>query len=178
MKGGKAPIPRPGAANIPLNALPAFNEPITVAPRTGCAADLQSPNTLTRDEMRGGWVLLFDGRTVNGWDDPRLKTPPGNAWDIEEGCLKAKAHPRTTEDLFTEQEFGDFELMFDWRISPAGNSGVKYRIQDHPFIAPHVHNADQETFEPSVERCFRNPSSTSGRRRARLRNRLGISNHG
>jgi len=58
--------------------------------------------------MRNGWVLLFDGRAVNGWDDPRLKTPPGNGWDIEEGCLKAKAHPRTTEDLFTEQESGDF----------------------------------------------------------------------
>ena len=42
--------------------------------------------------------------------------------------------PRITEDLFTQDTFGDFELVFDWRISPGGNSGVKYRIQDHVFL--------------------------------------------
>lgn len=83
------------------------------------AADHQTPNSLTADERRDGWTLLFDGTTMTGWDDPRLKTPPGDAWTIEDGCLKAKAHPRITEDLFTKDTFGDFELIFEWRISPA-----------------------------------------------------------
>jgi hypothetical protein len=122
-----------------------------------CAADLQSPNILTHEEKLAGWVLLFDGRTMNGWDDPRLKTPPGDAWSVEDGCLKAHANPRITEDLFTQEKFRDFELVFDWRISPGGNSGLKYRIQDHLFVAPHERNAERETFEQSVERSFRNP---------------------
>jgi len=86
---------------------------------------------LTPDEQKVGWVLLFDGTTMNGWDDPRLKAPAGDAWTTEDGCLKANKHPRITEDLFTKEEFRDFELAFDWRISPRGNSGVKYRIQEH-----------------------------------------------
>ena len=90
---------------------------------------------------------------MNGWDDPRLKTPPGDAWTIEDGCLKANAKPRITEDLFTKDTFDDFELVFDWRISPAGNSGVKYRIQDHLFVAP---SAGREKFELRVERSFQN----------------------
>ena len=94
---------------------------------------------------------------MNGWDDPRLKTPPGDAWSIEDGCLKAHAHPRITEDLFTRQTFRDFELAFDWRISPGGNSGVKYRIQDHLFVAPRKRNTERETFEQSVERSFVSP---------------------
>jgi hypothetical protein len=117
-----------------------------------CAAGDRPPNALTAGEKSHGWTLLFDGKTMDGWDDPRLKTPPGDAWTIEDGCLKANAHPRITEDLFTVDTFGDFELEFDWRISPGGNSGVKYRIQDHRFVAPM-----KGTFEQSVEQSFRHP---------------------
>jgi len=102
-------------------------------------------------------MLLFDGATMTGWDDPRLKSPPGDAWTIEDGCLKAKAGPRITEDLFTRDTFHDFELVFDWRISPRGNSGVKYRIQSHWFVAPKDPGAGRETFEQSVERSFVHP---------------------
>src|SRR5262249_4016006 len=37
--------------------------------------------------------------------------------------------------LFTIATFRDFELEFDWKISPRGNSGIKYRIQDRILIA-------------------------------------------
>ena len=104
--------------------------------------------------MRDGWTQLFDGKTMSGWDDPRLKTPPGDAWTIEDGCLKATVHPRITEDLFTKDAFRDFELKFDWSISPGGNSGVKYRIQDHRFVSP-----SKGTFEQSVEQSFQHPVS-------------------
>jgi len=116
-------------------------------------------NALTPEEKRAGWVLLFDGVTMNGWDDPRMKSPPGDAWTIEDGCLKANRRPRITEDLFTKDMFGDFELVFEWRVSPAGNSGVKYRIQDHWFLAPHEIGGLRERFEQSVERSFLHPVS-------------------
>jgi len=91
-------------------------------------------NQLTAAEKSAGWKLLYNGQDMSGWDDPRLKNPAGDAWTIEDHCLKAHAHARITEDLFTEETFGDFELVFDWRISSGGNSGVKYRIQDHVFL--------------------------------------------
>lgn len=65
----------------------------------------------------------------------RKKNPPGDAWTIEDGSLKATANPQITEDLFTQETFGDFELAFDWRISKGGNSGLKYRIQEHLFLS-------------------------------------------
>ena len=40
-----------------------------------------------------GWVVLFDGKTMANWDDPRQKTPPGDAWTIDDGCLKANRRP-------------------------------------------------------------------------------------
>jgi hypothetical protein len=110
-------------------------------------------NTLTPEEKAEGWILLFDGKSMRGWVDPRQKTPPGDSWTIEDGCLKATSKPRIGEDLFTVQTFRDFELVFDWRISPAGNSGVKYRIQDHLFVLP---REPKEKFEASVQRTFQN----------------------
>lgn len=91
-------------------------------------------NTLTSEEKKAGWILLFDGKTMKGWVDPAKHTPPGDAWSIEDGTLKAKRHPNITEDLFTERKFRDFELAFEWKISAAGNSGIKYRIQEHLYV--------------------------------------------
>lgn len=87
-------------------------------------------NQLTPEERRTGWRLLFDGSSMSSWIDPRQQHPPGDAWTIENGTLKAKANPVITEDLVSVSRFRDFELVFDWRISPRGNSGVKYRIQE------------------------------------------------
>ena len=112
----------------------------------GFAAD----NQLSPAEKAAGWKLLFDGKSYANWEDPTKKSPPGDSFIIEEGCLKAVAHPKIVEDLFTKDLFADFELEWDWKISHAGNSGVKYRIQDHLFLA------DQKTprFEDLVQLSF------------------------
>ncbi len=91
-------------------------------------------NQLTPAEKRDGWRLMFDGKTFAGWEDPTKKSPPGDSFVIDNGCLKATSHPRIGEDLFTQDTFRDFEMEWDWRISPAGNSGVKYRIQDRVWL--------------------------------------------
>jgi hypothetical protein len=87
---------------------------------------------------QSGWVTLFDGKTMAGWDDPRQKAPPGDAWTIDDGCLKANAGAHITEDLFTKDLFRDFELAWEWKVAPGANSGVKYRIQDRIFLAQHA----------------------------------------
>jgi hypothetical protein len=89
-------------------------------------------NRLTSQEQKQGWILLFDGSTFNGWEDPAQKST--DSFTIEDGCLKAKSRPRYQEDLFSTQKFGDFDLVFDWRVAEGANSGVKYRIQDRIWV--------------------------------------------
>ncbi|MEJ5369444.1 MAG: DUF1080 domain-containing protein [Bryobacteraceae bacterium] len=93
----------------------------------GCAAQTgaQAPNTLSAQEQREGWKLLFDGKTMKGWA-PAAE----GAWTVEDGCLKALPRPVLREDLLTLEEFGDFEFSFEWKVAPGSNSGVKYLIQD------------------------------------------------
>lgn len=110
------------------------------------AALWAADNQLTASEKKEGWILLFDGHSFDHWIDPTQKTPPGDSFVIEDGCLKATSHPKITEDLFSTDTFADFELSWDWKISAAGNSGVKYRIQDHVFLL----EKRVPRFEPNV----------------------------
>lgn len=111
-------------------------------------------NTLTAQEKKQGWVLLFDGKSLDRWVDPRHKNPPGDAWTIDAGAIKTLRRPRLTEDLFSKETYRDFELVFDWRISEGGNSGVKYRIQDHFWLAPEIKG---QRFEMQVNRSVEAP---------------------
>ena len=111
----------------------------TAPAQTSLPAAATVQNRLTPAEQAAGWELLFDGRTMNGWQDPARKTPPGHSWVIEDGCLKAVPRCRIREDLFTKRSFTNFELAFDWRIAPGGNSGVKYRVQDRAILVAGKH---------------------------------------
>ncbi len=96
-----------------------------------CAAALSAadaPNALTKAEQAAGWKLLFDGKTMQGWE------APGDSWVIEDGALKSVPHPKIREDLFTTATYGDFELTWEWKIEAKGNSGLKYRIQDRFYV--------------------------------------------
>ncbi len=128
-----------------------------LAPLLLCAAGLapaqSAHNALTPQEKAAGWRLLFDGRSLAGWDDPARKSPPGDAWTVADGCIRSRPDPRIREDLLTRESFGDFELAFDWRISPRGNSGVKYRIQDIIFLPEG--EGDRRPFETRVNEEMR-----------------------
>lgn len=111
-----------------------------------CAGSVDAPkessvdNALTAQQREQGWRLLFDGKTFENWRNPLERNPPSDSWDIQNGTIHARSKPRVREDLFTSDAFENFELAFDWRITPGGNSGIKYRIQDIVFMDESKHN--------------------------------------
>ena len=122
----------------------------------GCALALTAAaadNQLTAQEKAAGWKLMFDGKTFAGWEDPAKKVPPDDGFTIEDGCIKSLPHQTFNQDLFTEALYGDFEMEFDWKISPAGNTGIKYRIQDRVIL---VDEKPRQKFEDRVNESMRN----------------------
>lgn len=111
-------------------------------------------NELTAQEKKAGWRLMFDGKTYAGWEDPTKKVPPDNGFTIEDGCLKSLPHQTLNQDLFTTARYTDFEMEFDWKISPGGNSGIKYRIQDRLLLND---SKPGEKFENVVNASIKNP---------------------
>ena len=95
-----------------------------------------SANKLTQKEKNNGWQLLFDGSTTNGWHSYG-KTYAGKAWKVEDGVLHLDAASKKTMnyegiDLVTDQEFGDFDLKLQWKISKNGNSGIMFNVNENP----------------------------------------------
>jgi hypothetical protein len=85
------------------------------------AAD-QPANTLTDDEKKAGWTLLFDGKTTQGFRSWG-KTDLNPGWLVEDGTL---CHKVNAGDMSTDKEYGSFELQMDYKIGPKGNSGVMF----------------------------------------------------
>ena len=89
-------------------------------------------NTLSESDARAGWTLLFDGKSLAGWRAYKQQDASGTRWRVEDGTLTLPARAGTaaarSRDIITTATFDRFELEWDWRVSPGGNSGVKYFV--------------------------------------------------
>jgi len=104
------------------------------------ALQTSGPNVLTPTERAAGWRLLFDGRTLAGWRGLGYDTVPAAHWVVVDGAIKKIASgnvPRVSDgrplnggDLMTVDTFGDFELTWEWKVTPGANSGVKYNVSE------------------------------------------------
>lgn len=129
-------------------SLSAFTAPYHI---TG---DSTLDNQLSKKEIKEGWQLLFDGRTLEDWRTYKSET--GSSWKVVEGMIcSTKPEGDKNPDLISEATFENFELQVDWKISPQGNSGIMYLVTeayDHPFESgPEYQLIDDEGFPEKIE---------------------------
>ncbi len=85
-------------------------------------APKQAEGVLSAEEKRAGWILLFDGKTQNGWMTS-AGLPSKTA--VEEGCI----NPHQCGDymMVHTQQWSNFELKLDFKISQGCNTGIFVR---------------------------------------------------
>lgn len=84
-------------------------------------------NTLSEAEKRSGWQLLFDGESTDGWRNYK-KDSISDGWKVEDGVLiRAQGG---AGDIVTKEEYGAFEMLIDYKISPEGNSGLMFHVTE------------------------------------------------
>ncbi len=71
------------------------------------------------------WRSLFDGTTLNGWQGHRTPGKVPGGWRVLSGELTRTGRGG---DIVTVEQFANFELEFEWKVTAAGNSGVFYRV--------------------------------------------------
>jgi hypothetical protein len=98
---------------------------------TNCSSTKHTNESVTM-KNEDGWKVLFDGKTLNGWRTYRNKT--SNSWSVKDGYLycmgSATNKSDLRADLITADQYENFELQIDWKISPQGNSGIMYRATE------------------------------------------------
>ena len=97
---------------------------------TGVSCLTAQPNTLTPDEIRQGWRLLFDGKSADQWRGVLQETFPAKGWVVQDGMLVVLGPG--SGDIVTRRTYSSFDLRVDFQMTPGSNSGVKYFVQEYP----------------------------------------------
>ena len=107
-------------------------------------------NTLSNQEKKDGWKLLFDGKTTTGWHYYNgAKT--GTAWKIADGAISLDLDGKVkgvNGNLVTDDEFENFELSVEWNISACGNSGILFNvIEDAKYGEPYLTGPEMQVLD-------------------------------
>jgi len=73
---------------------------------------------------------FFDGESFNGWTMESGK-PVEKGWEIVDGVIHLSKKGGRSGHILTADELGDFNFSFEFKISPRGNSGIKYRVRKY-----------------------------------------------
>lgn len=106
------------------------------------------------EENGGGWISLFDGKTLNGWKGYNGAEINGK-WMAKNNTLHLDSVPdsKPYTNIITERQFDDFDLRFEWKIEEGANSGVMFHVGEgppHPYLTgPEYQVLDNEGFRNS-----------------------------
>lgn len=81
---------------------------------------------LTAEQVRAGWINLFDGTSLFGWKS----NDDGVNWSVHEGTITADSGPKGL--LLTTVPWADYELHCEFQMAPGGNSGIFLRTLEQP----------------------------------------------
>ena len=119
---------------------------------------------------------MFDGKTFDGWRGLGYDSVPTAHWKIENGVIRkiadgdvprlADGQPAAGGDLMTKDTYRDFELTWEWKISRAGNSGVKYNVSEEISMAAAPNHAalgfEYQMLDDSLHEDNKVPSHRAG----------------
>jgi len=95
---------------------------------------------MQNEETQDEWADLFNGENLEGWKAYNADTI--TQWKVEDGALAFTATEGErpgSENLISKDEFTNFELSLEWKISEAGNSGIIWGVQeDKKFKEPYL----------------------------------------
>jgi hypothetical protein len=109
-----------------------------------------------RPQTGSGWQDLLAGDSLEAWVDERGH-PVAAGWAVKDGVLSRVSK---SGSIFTSKTYENFELEFEWKIAPRGNSGLKYRMQrtkDGRWLGP-----EYQVLDDAILRDARNSNTSAG----------------
>ncbi len=108
---------------------------------------------------RQSTVVLFDGKSLDQFRGYQ-KEEIGAGWKVEDGMLHFDG-TKGSGDIVTKQEFENFVLKFEWKISEGGNSGVMYRVSLGDKRS-YLSGPEYQVLDDAKHRDGKNPSTSAG----------------
>jgi hypothetical protein len=112
-----------------------------------------------KENRQSSWTPLFNGSSAEAFRGYKKDSFPSTSWKVENGTLKSI--PGNGTDLITKDEYQDFELSLEWKISPGGNSGVIYRVTED-FDRSYSTGPEMQVLDDSKHPDGKNPKTSAG----------------
>ena len=116
-----------------------------------------APNTLSKNEKGNGWILLFDGKSRDGWHGYNLSGFP-DCWTVEDGTLTMNSKGgQEDQDIITNKKYKGFAFSLEFKLTKAANSGIIFQIEEDPKYkfpyetGPEFQVIDQENWPDKLE---------------------------
>ncbi len=102
------------------------------SPLDNCPVINLMTNTLSEQEKKQGVKLLFNGKDFTGWRAVHGTKMPEKHWSVVDGTINVSPSDgsETGNDIVTNEQYGAFELTFDFKLTEGANSGVKYFVNE------------------------------------------------
>jgi hypothetical protein len=115
-----------------------------------------APNTLTAAEKKAGWVLLFDGHSLDSWRGYKKPDATDSRWKIDGDAVALPADngkdTHGQRDIITKDTFEQFEFSADWKVAPGSNSGIKYFVlEDRDSAIGHEYQVIDDERHPDAK---------------------------
>ena len=129
---------------------------------SGFAQDAAVPGTAGDS----GWQWLFDGSDLDRWREYNKDGPISPAWVVEDGVLAFQPDRKTSPDsvgIITTEQFADFELELQWKISAGGNSGIFFHVTEHEgMVRPSLTGLEMQILDDDRHRDGAEPKTSAG----------------
>ncbi|MCF6406566.1 DUF1080 domain-containing protein [Chitinophaga filiformis] len=140
--------------------------PVLALSLISLSTSAQELNTLTAKEKKAGWKLLFNGSNTEGWHT-YLQKNASAAWKVQDGALaldqEAKKNGAPGGDLVTNDEYENYELTLEWKISEGGNSGIIFGVHEDPqFKATYLTGPEMQVLDDAKHPDGKYPKHNSG----------------
>jgi hypothetical protein len=125
-----------------------------------CTSTKSVDNALSKKEEKGGWKLLFDGKTTNGWHT-YLQDTVGSKWEVNDGAITFVPAPGRVGggDIVTNEEFENFDFRLEWKVVKGSNSGIIFDIQeDRKYNATYFTGPEMQVLD-NIDGQDKNPET-------------------
>jgi Domain of Unknown Function (DUF1080) len=102
------------------------------SPLDNCPVVNTMLNNLSAQEAAQGFKLLFNGKDYTGWRAVHGTKMPEKHWSVLDGAINVSPSDgsETGNDIVTDQQYGAFELTFEFKLTEGANSGLKYFVNE------------------------------------------------
>ena len=98
-------------------------------------------NVVSQDDSKNNWQVLIPEIGLDGWHYYQDKKNNKTGWSNKKGILTFNSSLKKgngDNSLVTDKQFTNFKIYFEWMVSPGGNSGFMWGVNEdykytHPF---------------------------------------------